>query len=200
MATHSTDYGTEGIISANNIELISIRVLDKYNKAPLSRVLEALQWCIENDVDIVNMSFGTNVHVETFYRMIQEVANQNILMIAAVGNQGEQEQKSVQYPARYSQVMGVGAVNERMKRSTFSSYGSGVAVVAPGENIPVSSLLGDGWRRKWNELCSTLCNSNRCFAVVYRSYKKCRICEKRIRTGRRFAWQRIRIWTGYFEL
>lgn len=142
MATHSTDYGTEGIISANNIELISIRVLDKYNKAPLSRVLEALQWCIENDVDIVNMSFGTNVHVETFYRMIQEVANQNILMIAAVGNQGEQEQKSVQYPARYSQVMGVGAVNERMKRSTFSSYGSGVAVVAPGENIPVSSRLG----------------------------------------------------------
>lgn len=143
VAEHSTDYGTEGIISPDsNVELISIRILDKDNKAPLSRVLEALQWCIDNDVDIVNMSFGTDFHSEVFYHMIQETAKNNVLMIAAVGNKGEMADTSVQYPAKYSQVIGVGSIDEHMTRSTFSSYGDGVAIVAPGENIPISSYMG----------------------------------------------------------
>ncbi len=74
--------------------------------------------------------------------MIQEAAKNNVLMIAAVGNKGEAEDKSVQYPARYSQVIGVGSIDEHMTRSTFSSYGDGVAIVAPGENIPISSYMG----------------------------------------------------------
>ena len=39
-----------------NALIYSVRILDKNNQATLDRVLEGIQWCIENDVNIINMS------------------------------------------------------------------------------------------------------------------------------------------------
>ena len=41
----------------------------------------------------------------------------------------------VLYPARYPTVIAVGSVNQNLKRSDFSYYGSDLEFVAPGENI-----------------------------------------------------------------
>lgn len=142
-AKHSTDFGKEGILQTDsNIQIISLRILDKNNKAPLSRVIEALQWCSDNEIDIINMSFGTNANSEMLYNMIKKLAKQDILMVAAAGNQGQDHDKGVQYPAKYPEVIGVGSVNEHMRRSSFSSYGDGVTIVAPGENVPIDSYMG----------------------------------------------------------
>lgn len=42
-----------------NVQLYSVKVLDNNNMAPISRIIEAIYWCIDNDIDIINMSFGT---------------------------------------------------------------------------------------------------------------------------------------------
>ena len=47
------------------IELYSVKVLDDEKKASLSRVIEGIYWCMDRDIDIINMSFGTMVRSES---------------------------------------------------------------------------------------------------------------------------------------
>ena len=49
----------------------------------------------------------------------------------------------VLYPARYPSVIAVGSVDQNLKRSDFSYYGSDLEFVAPGENI-FSTFNGSG--------------------------------------------------------
>ena len=45
-----------------------------------------LQWAIDNDMDIVNMSFGYRKDSPAVRRAVQEVHKAGIIMIAAWGN------------------------------------------------------------------------------------------------------------------
>lgn len=138
-AKKNADANTGVASSDSNIEMYSVRILDESNQAPVSRVVQGLQWCMENDIDIVNMSFGMNQYSEILEEAIKEAEEKGMLLVAAVGNNGEEKENGVQYPAAYEQVIGVGSVNESMERSDFSAIGDGVEIVAPGENVPVSS-------------------------------------------------------------
>ena len=62
-------------------------------------------------------------------------------MIASVGNTGETD-GTVEYPAAFEEVVGVGSVNEKIERSVFSATGEEVELAAPGENIPLTSYWG----------------------------------------------------------
>ena len=54
-----------GVTGINpNAELYSVKVLDDEKKASLSRVIEGIYWCMDRDMDIINMSFGTMVRSE----------------------------------------------------------------------------------------------------------------------------------------
>ncbi len=117
-----------------NIELYSARILDKNCQAPISRVIEGIYWAIEKRVDIINISFGTNKYSKTLETAIKDANDAGILVIAAVGNQGH-EQDSVEYPAAFEDVLGVGSVDSKGKKSDYSSTGTGVDVMAPGEAI-----------------------------------------------------------------
>lgn len=138
----SQDRGTEGIIDDESaIELYSVKVLDGGNQAPVSRVIQGIQWCIDQEIDIINMSFGTTYHSTILEDAIEKAAKEGILMIASVGNTGETT-GIVEYPAAFEEVVGVGSVNERMEHSVFSATGEEVELVAPGENVPLSSYWG----------------------------------------------------------
>lgn len=61
-----TSHGTSvaGIVAdiAPKANLYSVRVLDANNTATLDRVIEGIYWCIDNHMDIINMSFGTDTY------------------------------------------------------------------------------------------------------------------------------------------
>ena len=113
---------------------------DENNEAPISRVVAALQWCEENGIDIINMSFGTNYDSDILREEIKSVADKGILMIAAAGNDKEADQ--ILYPAAYEEVMAVGGVSADMSPADCSVQGAGVELSAPGEYIPVLAQLG----------------------------------------------------------
>ncbi len=132
-----------GIIPENApVGLHSVRILDECNQTSLSRVLEALQWCIDNRIDIVNMSFGTETPSDIFSDMVKKAGEAGILMVSSVGNSGEEKQGTVEYPANYPEVIGVASIDENMEHSTFSNTGKAVELAAPGENIPITSYWG----------------------------------------------------------
>ena len=76
MLSDTTGHGSAVAGIINNIDpdaaIYSVRVLDENNTTTLSRVVEGIYWCIENDVDIINMSFGTEINSEILHQAIQD--------------------------------------------------------------------------------------------------------------------------------
>lgn len=70
-----------------NVEIYSARVLDNNNKAPVSRIVEAIYWAIDRDVNIINMSFGTKKYSEVLHKAVKAAKEKGILMFAAAGNE-----------------------------------------------------------------------------------------------------------------
>ena len=130
----------EGITGINpNVQLYSARVLDNECKAPVSRVVEAIYWAIDNGVNIINISFGTMVDSDILHKAIQDAYDSNILIVAAAGNNG-----IVEYPAAYDEVMAVGSVDSMGVVSEQSAFGEQLEIVAPGEQIMTSGAF-DGY-------------------------------------------------------
>jgi len=120
-----------------NVEIYSARVLNKDLSAPTSRVIEAINWAISKNVNIISISFGTTEESEALKIVIQDAYNAGILIIASSGNNGV-----VEYPAAYSEVMSVGSVNPVGNISEFSPRSDKVEIVAPGEDITSSAAFG----------------------------------------------------------
>lgn len=133
-----TDSDVQGVNS--NVELYSARVLDEYKQAPISRVVEAIYWAIEKDVDIINISFGTQTYSDALRTSIEAATDKGILVVAAAGNHGS---NNVDYPAAFDNVLSVGAINAEGDISSFSSTGDKVDVVAPGEAVLAQGNFGE---------------------------------------------------------
>ena len=128
----------KGIVGVNpNAELYSLRVFGEENKAPVSRIIEGIMWAIDHDIDVLNMSFSTDVDSKALHYAIQQAYAAGIVMVAAAGN----EAGTVQYPAAYEEVISVGSVNQKQTLSDFSATGDNLDVVAPGEDILSTSYL-----------------------------------------------------------
>lgn len=140
--------GIAGIIAAKNngvgisginpnVQLYSARVLDQNNTAPISRVIEAIYWAIESDVNIINISFGTPNNSDSLRMAIEDAYDAGILIVAAAGNNNVME-----YPAAYEEVVSVGSVNCFGERSLGSATGEELELMAPGEQILTTGAFG----------------------------------------------------------
>lgn len=135
----------------SNLDIYSARVLDKNNQAPLSRVIKAIYWAIDQKVNIINMSFGTCRDSAILHNAIKDAYNAGILIFAASGNQGERQiadgeidESYVEYPAAYEEVVAVGAANPSGEISEMTSRGEELEFLAPGENIDSVGWLDMG--------------------------------------------------------
>mgnify|MGYP000155239113 CR=1 FL=1 len=121
-----------------NVDLYSVKVLDGENKAPLSRIIKGIYWCIDNDVNIINMSFGTSTYSNAMKKAVEDAYNAGILMVGASGNNADK----VEYPAAFKEVMAVASTNAEAEISSFSNTGKELDIAAPGEKIRTSSFFG----------------------------------------------------------
>ncbi|MFB4163270.1 S8 family serine peptidase [Alteribacillus sp. JSM 102045] len=146
-----------GIIAANqpkaglvgvapDANLYAVKVLGEDGNGSLTQVLNGMDWAIEQDVDIINISFGTLTDSNTMKSMLQEAYENDIIVAAASGNRGESSSSSsrVEYPARYDSVVAVGAIDENNERASFSASGDAVELAAPGQEI-VSTYKGSSY-------------------------------------------------------
>jgi hypothetical protein len=124
----------------NNVELYSIKVLDENKIASIDRIIEAIYMAIDLNVNIINMSFGTNLYSEALKIAIEDASKAGILLVAAAGNRGELDGK-VEYPAAFEEVISVGSVNSKGEISRYSSKEGKVDVYAPGEAIGTTAIF-----------------------------------------------------------
>lgn len=137
----NNQYGVVGV--APKVSLYAVKAFNKDGTAKLSNILKAIDWCIDNDMDIINMSFGFNESSPTFREAIVRCYQSGILMVAASGNKGTQGR--IEYPAEFQETIGVSSIDEKNQISSFSTIGPQVDLAAPGENI-ISTWPNDSFR------------------------------------------------------
>ena len=140
IAAKQNQLGTIGV--APKVELYSLKIMDSNGHGSYSQVIEAINWCIENEINIVNMSFGGKEYSKLLHETIQNAVSKGIIFIAAAGNVGYGEETEL-YPALYPEVISVGAVTKDYSRAEFSSTGREIDVVSPGVGILTSDVNGN---------------------------------------------------------
>ena len=97
-----------------------------------------------NGVDVVNMSFGGSVDIPTRHSALIAAYNTGVTFVGSAGNSGADDLGNPDpvggtvpnYPASYPEVINVSAVGPEKRLAFYSSYGSNVAVTAPGGDDP----------------------------------------------------------------
>jgi subtilisin family serine protease len=85
---------------------------------------------------VISISLGTNAPDAYVESAVQAAAAAGITVVAAAGNDGC---NCMLYPAHYPEVLAVGALDSGNQRAGFSSWGSGLDIMAPGSGMTTTT-------------------------------------------------------------
>ena len=138
----------QGVVGvAPEASLYAYRVLDSsgvFDRNSWDLVIAALDRAVADEMDVVNMSFGSfGDPGQAVFDACQRAEAAGIVLVAAAGNLGTfaGTGDNVIFPARYSSAMAVAATTMADERAFFSSTGPDLELAAPGFNI-FSTLPG----------------------------------------------------------
>jgi subtilisin len=142
IAALNNNVGVLGV--SYDVDLYAVKVLSAGGSGTLSGIAQGIEWAIDNDMDVINMSLGGSTGSTTLKQASDNAYNSGIVVVAAAGNSGSFLGliNTIGYPARYDSVIAVGAVDANNNRASFSSVGSQLEVMAPGVSIN-SALPGN---------------------------------------------------------
>ncbi len=135
IAALENSYGVLGV--APDVSLYAVKVLGNDGYGSISGIIEGIEWAVNNNMDIINMSLGSDYYSSIFEDWCDYAYRSGLLLVAAAGNSGNSygTGDSVEYPARYSSVMAVAATDYYNDRAWFSSTGSALEIAAPGVDV-----------------------------------------------------------------
>ncbi|MCF6138653.1 S8 family peptidase [Pseudalkalibacillus berkeleyi] len=130
-AVTRNNLGVAGL--AINPKIMNIKVLDDTGIGFFSDIANGIINATANGAKVINMSFSGPTSSSTVQNAVQYAANNGVILVAAAGNDNS---NNLHYPAAYSEVIGVAALNNDDTKASFSNYGaSWVSVAAPGVDI-----------------------------------------------------------------
>jgi len=147
VAAEDDGFGVVGV--APEAKLYALKVLEG-GSGNYSDVMAALQWCVDNNIQVTNNSYGSSGDPgELVKKAFDDSATAGVLHVAAAGNSGNPPGRgdNIIYPARYESVIAVAATDQNDKRARWSSTGPDLDLSAPGVAIN-STLLGGGYGEK----------------------------------------------------
>ncbi len=145
-ATYPTMFGHGTLVAgllhavAPEAVLVPVRAFDIQGNSTLFLATAAVYAAVEQDVDVINMSFSIGEDSDAFRRALDFAWSHGVVLVASVGN--ENRYADDVYPAAYPHVIGVAATERKDDYlAPFSNYGNAVEVVAPGRGV-VSTFPG----------------------------------------------------------
>lgn len=122
---------------APNAKLVVGKVLNKKGNGNIEWITNGLKYMIEEKVDIINMSLGTNVYDKELDKLIELAIDNDILCCVSSGNEGDGKSNTneISYPAYLNNSIAVGAISIDDKITKFSNSNDEIDLVAPGFNI-----------------------------------------------------------------
>lgn len=135
--------GVAGIVLqvAPNATILPLRVLESDGSGDVDDVVSAIDWAVRKGAKVINLSLGSVAPVGSLNAMAEYAANKGVYIVSSAGNTGDGR---VTYPAAQSgtgsgsahyRSIGVGSVAANLVKSTFSTHGDLLELVAPGERL-----------------------------------------------------------------
>lgn len=131
-----------GIIAANidngvgiagfapNSSILPVRVLGPSGSGSMADVAAGIVYAADEGADIINLSLGSMVGSQVTQDAVNHAVGKGVTVIASAGNSGGDLPG---YPARYENVVAVGAIDPNGGRSSFSNKGGDIW--APGRDV-----------------------------------------------------------------
>jgi subtilisin family serine protease len=125
--------GVEGV--APGAGVIPIKVLDDEGNGSTEDIAAGIDEAIARGADVINLSLsealpiGGILPASDYDAAIRRALDRGLVVVAAAGNSGL---PLCEQPSGQGRLLCVGSVNRRRQRSSFSSFGSGLGLMAPG--------------------------------------------------------------------
>ena len=139
LAAEKNGYLVVGVAPA--VDLFALKILDANGEGDVSNLILALQWALDNNIDVVNMSLGTHEVSPALATAVANAGAQGLLMAAASGNVNPLDWQElfygcpVTYPAAYPEVLSTTFTNPDDALTGYSCTGPQVDFAAPGDQI-----------------------------------------------------------------
>ena len=125
----------------DNVKIASYKLSHDGTTTETGATLAVLQ-AIEDDVDIINTSFGITAKEGLFVDALQYAYDSDIVTVSSAGNESiiTEMWQTRPYPSKSPYVITVASTNKKCLPSSFTNFGESVDIAAPGENIPLATL------------------------------------------------------------
>jgi subtilisin family serine protease len=135
---------------APTAQLMPLKTFKSDGTGFLSDILRAVYYAVQNNAQVINMSFDTQTYSQELRKALNYANRNNVICVASAGNEAQSAPPLTVYPAEWqNSVMGVASTSDQDTRSSFSNYGNPIVwVAAPGEAIVSTYPFGTyaaGW-------------------------------------------------------
>lgn len=135
-----------------NSKIMSLKFLAADGSGTMADAIEVIEYAINMkkrgvNLRVLNNSWGGNMYSFALENVIKSANENDILFIAAAGNQGINNDTNHSFPANYNvqNVISVAAIDNNGNLANFSNYGANkVHIAAPGVNI-LSTYLNNSY-------------------------------------------------------
>jgi serine protease len=151
---HGTDVASTIAEATNNrkgltglaygVRIMPVRVLDSEGNGDASTIARGVRFAVNHGARVINLSLEfpggiTATDIPELISALRYANRHHVVVVAAAGNEAH---AAAAYPARAPNVIAVGATTEHGCLASYSNFGAGVTIVAPGGG-PDASLPGD---------------------------------------------------------
>lgn len=132
-----------GIVGISpNTKIMPVKALNDNGSGSNDDVANAILYAVANEADIITMSLGSDYPSVKIEKALVQAEKANVSVFCAAGNSGIKH--DINFPARYSQTICIGAIGQDLDLSEFSCSGDTLDFLAPGENI-ISCVPGNNY-------------------------------------------------------
>lgn len=128
-----------GVAGVNwRVKIMPLRFLGATGSGSTADAISAINYAANNGARIINASWGGGPYSQALYDAINYARSNNVLFVAAAGNDGTNNDTTPSYPASYDldNIISVAATDQNDALASFSNRGAtSVDLAAPGVNI-----------------------------------------------------------------
>lgn len=151
VAAAAADNGYGGVGACPNCTILPVQVAEATGSVPWSSAANGVIWAVDQGADIINLSFGSQVHSQVLADAVEYAIARDVIVIAAGGNYGSTNEV---YPADLPNVISVAGHNRDAERYPWSSHGQWIDLAAPGcaravYNGTVQPVCGTSFAAPW---------------------------------------------------
>jgi subtilisin len=124
---------------APEASLYAVKVLDKDATGLFSSSIAGIAWCVDKKIHIISMSLGSDCVPTALKLMCDYAWSKGLIIVSGAGNQAGNpappQESSVDYPAKYRNVIAVSSIDSADAIAQNSGRGTEIDLCAPGVDI-----------------------------------------------------------------